>query len=96
MIANSTLRSMPTGPLVGVDKTEPSDQSAAINAAIAVNGMVEFPAYLATDRYGVTSALSITRSNVHLRFQKGASLVPCGSAPSSMISISGSEGLRFR
>ena len=89
-IANSTLRGSPAGPLLGADKTGMSDQSAAINAAIAANGMVEIPAYPSQGRYGLSSPISVARSNVHLRFQKGASLAPYGTAPDRMIKIAGS------
>ena len=89
-IANTTLKGLPTGPMLGVDKTGLTDETVAINAAIANQGMVEFPAYPTAGRYGVTGGLSIARSNVHLRFQNGAALIPVGTAPGQMIDIRGS------
>jgi hypothetical protein len=88
-LANSTLRGLPTAPALGLDRTGLTDQTAAINAAIASQGMIEFPAGTNAGRYGLTGGLSITRSNVHLRFQGGAALVPVGAISNQMIDIRG-------
>jgi hypothetical protein len=90
-IANTTLNGLPTGPMLGLDKSGLTDHTAAINTAIARQGMIEFPAYPNGGRYGITAGLSVARSNAHLRFQRGAALVPYGGTPAIMIDIRGSE-----
>lgn len=90
-LANAAFSGLPAGPLLALDRTGISDQAPAINAAIARNGMVEFPANTdsGSARYGLSNRINITRSNVHLRFQNGAALMPYNTV-GNMIEINGS------
>jgi hypothetical protein len=90
LVTRTVFDTVPTAPFISIPKDATSDQSAAINAAISSQGMVEFPAYPSSGRYGITSGISIARSNVHLRFQNGAALIPYGTAPNQLIDIRGS------
>lgn len=84
--------SVVAAPMIASSATGLSDESAAINAHLANNTRLHIPARYgpnASSRYGITAGISITRSNTHLSFDRGARFVPLGTPPAQMIDIRG-------